>query len=264
MADEVKSQHRNAHAPSPARRVAPRKLRGRVAHTTRGRVRLQFRGGTPGELQQIESAVRTLPEVREVEVRPATSSVIVKHTAEHERFAEALADLVTHSSLFYLEAADDPSQARAQFTDVEHDAAYLVDHSRAGKAIMRYAEHVNRAVKTATDGWLDLRVLVPAAMGVAALMFVEVESAPLWVPLALFSFQSFNTLHQPHPTTEGEAVRPMPLVPGADPAARDSAPTSQLTEIRQAKVATEPDTATPAAKRKPRRAQPAKAAKAQP
>jgi len=191
-----------------------RKLRGKVAHSTKGRVRLRFRGATPAELQGIEAHVRKLPHVHSVEVHPSTGSVIAHHGPGRGEFASALADLGRHSALFYLDTVEDPTESSGQLTDVEHDVSYLADHSKSGKAILRYAEHLNRAVKKATDGWVDLRVLLPATAGVCALVFVEIESSPLWLPLALFSFQSFNNLHEPHTTTEGEAAT-HPLTPGA-------------------------------------------------
>ena len=198
----------SARPPVPSRGAKPgRRLQGRVAHCTRGRVRLHFRGASREELQQIEAHLSTLPHVNAVEVRPGSASVIAHHEVGHD-LVSTLGDLSRRSALFYLELAEDSAQASAQLTDVEHDVTYLADHSKTGKAIIRYAEHLNRGLKQATGGWMDLRVLVPATAGLCALVFIEIESAPLWLPLALFSFQSFNNLHEPHPTTEAEAGGP--------------------------------------------------------
>lgn len=190
---------------------------GRIAHSTHGRVRLQFRGATPATLQHIESRLRALPHVQAVEVRPRTGSIVVHHSVKHTMMANDLVDLAKSSGLFLLETEADPAAASAHLTDVEHDAAYLVDHSRSGKAIVRYSEHLNRGIKRATNGWVDLRVLLPATAGFCALLFVEVEAAPLWLPLALFSFQSFNNLHQPHPTVARAAREQMAQETGVAP-----------------------------------------------
>ena len=197
--------------------AAVHKARGRIAHSTHGRVRLQFRGAKPATLQQIEGRLRALPHVQAVEVRPKTGSIVVRHSVKHTMIASDLADLAKDSGLFFLETESDPAVASAHLTDVEHDAAYLVDHSKSGKAIVRYSEHLNRVIKTATNGWVDLRVLLPATAGFCALLFVEVEAAPLWLPLALFSFQSFNNLHQPHPTVARSAREQMAQETGFPP-----------------------------------------------
>lgn len=203
----------------------------KVAHSTHGRVRLKFAGQSTASLQAVGERLRGMNHVRGVEVNPRTGSIIVNHTAKHALMATQLADLGRDSGLFFLEAMEDPAQASAHLTDVEHDAAYLVDHSKTGKVIVRYAEHLNRVVKTATNGWLDLRIMLPATAGFCALLFVEIESAPLWVPLALFSFQSFNNLHQPHPTNAAAAREQMTLESGTG--MRGSEPESVSTEVAQ-------------------------------
>lgn len=202
---------------SPQPHAAVHKVHGRIAHSTHGRVRLQFRGQQPATLHQIEHRLRAMPRVQRVEVRPKTGSIIVHHSVKHTMILNDLADLARSSGLFLLEVEADTAEASAHLTDVEHDAAYLVDHSKSGKAIVRYSEHLNRVIKTATNGWVDLRVLLPATAGFCALLFVEVEAAPLWLPLALFSFQSFNNLHQPHPTVAREAREQMAEEGGVPP-----------------------------------------------
>jgi hypothetical protein len=51
-------------------------------------------------------------------------------------------------------------------------------------------------VKRATDNNLDLAVLLPLTVGAIAVRKLKSpESTPLWLTLAIFSFQTFLTLH---------------------------------------------------------------------
>ncbi len=171
---------------------------GHVAHRSRGRVRLRFNSADRTNLPHIATALRGMPNVTRVEVHPATGSVIVHHRPDDPKFLERTTDLVENAGLFALTGGDDPARGATRLTAVEKDAAYLADHSKAGKLILQATEHLNRAAKNSTGGWVDLRVLLPAAVGVSALVFAGVETSPLWVPLVLFSLQSFNSLHQPN------------------------------------------------------------------
>lgn len=193
--------------------------RGHVAHRSRGRIRLRFGSADRKSLPHIATALRGMPNVTRVEVHPATGSVIVHHRPDDSRFLERTTDLVENAGLFALTGGDDPAQGATRLTAVEKDAAYLADHSKAGKLILQATEHLNRAAKNSTGGWVDLRVLLPAAVGVSALVFAGVETSPLWVPLVLFSLQSFNSLHQPnkqHALPPGQQRLAEQQTPGVD------------------------------------------------
>lgn len=171
--------------------------RGRVAHSTRGRVRLQFPKMDRTKLQAISTRLREMDHVNDVEIREASGSVVIQHAPNAPDFVPYLKDFVAETGLFLFEVPEDPEAGVQHFTAVERDAHYLIEHSRLGEQILRYTEHLNRAVKQLTEGWIDLRVLLPASVGVLALIVVNVESSPMWLPLALFSYQSFSNLHQP-------------------------------------------------------------------
>lgn len=187
---------------------------GRVVHTTRGRVRLQFSKENRHLLQSISARLGDMAQVMNVELRPATGSLIIKHTADAPDFVPSLQEFVQNAGLFLLQAEYNPTQSAGRLTAVERDAHYLVEHSRLGESVLRYTEHLNRGVKQLTEGWIDLRVLLPLTVGVIALLVVNVESAPMWLPLALFSYQSFSNLHQPSPAVQ---VAPQNALPAPTP-----------------------------------------------
>lgn len=206
------SSKQNTGSKSPVRRVSVHQApahsatgslpgvsaaRGRLAHSTRGRLRLQFSRVERPKLEAISARLREMKDVNGVEVRPASGSLIIKHAPHASDFIPLLRDFVTETGLFLFETSEDPRAGVQHLTAVERDAYYLVEHSRLGEQILRYTEHLNRAVKQLTEGWIDLRVLLPASIGVCALIVVNVETSPMWLPLALFSYSSFSNLHQP-------------------------------------------------------------------
>jgi len=175
-------------------------LHGHIAHATRGRmrIRLDTHHGDKSKFSEVEKGLRNLPGVSGVEVHARTGSVVVHHTSSNPEFLEHIRKWIADTGLMVLRGSDDPIIAAKQLTAVERDTDYLLDHSKSGQMLVRYSEHFNRAVKHSTQGWIDLRILVPASVGICALIFAGVETAPLWVPLTLFSLQSFSNLHQPH------------------------------------------------------------------
>lgn len=189
--------------------------RGSVAHRTRGRIRLQFPKQDRHALDHMSAQLRKMSGVREVEVRPSTGSVVIHHDTEAPDFLPMLQDFVQETTLFLFEGDLDAKSASTHLTAVEKDAHYLIEHSKLGESVLRYAEHLNRAVKQLTDGWVDLRVLLPASIAVCALLVIEVESSPLWIPLAFFSFQAFTNLHQPRASTIPQNPTPQLALPAA-------------------------------------------------
>jgi hypothetical protein len=174
-------------------------LHGHVAHATRGRmrIRLDTHGGDRSKFSEVEKGLRNLPGVSGVEVHAKTGSVVIHHASSNPEFLEYVRKWIADTGLMVLKGSDDPAIAAKELTAVERDTDYLLDHSKSGQMLVRYSEHFNRAVKHSTQGWIDLRILVPASVGLCALIFAGVETAPLWVPLTLFSLQSFSNLHQP-------------------------------------------------------------------
>lgn len=160
-------------------------------------MRLKFSKQDAPLLEHFSKHLRAMDHVSDVQVRPDTSSLIIQHDPEAADFVALLQDFVREGTLFFLEGEADAKSGVAHLTAVERDAHYLVEHSRLGESMIRYAEHLNRAVKELTDGWIDLRILLPATAAVCALLVIQVDSSPMWVPLALFAYQAFVNLHQP-------------------------------------------------------------------
>ena len=57
---------------------------------------------------------------------------------------------------------------------------------------------MDREIRIATDNTIDLKVLLPAGLAVWPFLKPGIEaSTPLWVTLAISSFNSFVSLHRP-------------------------------------------------------------------
>jgi cation transport ATPase len=175
--------------------------RARVTHHVRGRIRLKLHGakGNRQLLHAIQQKVAPMRGVKQVDVNPATGSVLVHYDAEHhEGFHERLAQHGESEGLFAIEAPE-LSEVDEMARKIRQEAEFLSAHSETARVIVDAVRSLNRQVKVATGNAVDLNVLLP--LGLAIYSFVEVgveASTPLWVTLGIFSFNSFITLHS-HP-----------------------------------------------------------------
>jgi hypothetical protein len=81
---------------------------------------------------------------------------------------------------------------------VEREAEFLAEHSETALAVVKSVESLNHVIREASGNAIDLKVLVPGGLAVWAFMKAGAEVAtPLWVSLAIFSFNSFVALHRP-------------------------------------------------------------------
>jgi hypothetical protein len=174
-----------------------------VAHHTRGRVRLKIPAakGNPGLLDQIKAAFSDVPGIEEIEVRPASGSVVMYYDPDYHADIPSL-----FQSLGVPQAApaaappqhhrppeDKLSEATRQ---IEDEAEFLAEHSNLARAFVEFAKDLDRHVKRATNNNIDLKILVP--FGLAAFTFLEIGAAaatPMWITLVIFSLNHFVELH---------------------------------------------------------------------
>lgn len=174
----------------------------RVAHQIPGRIRIEIPSakGSPDLLDRIKKSLSSSAGVGEVDVHPATSSVIIyyKHDAAHpDHFRDTLAQQGHSSGLFDL-APPDISEGAGMDKKVEKEADFLASRSELARHIVDATRQVNAVIKRASDNTLDLNVLVPGGLAVYAFFYLGAElSTPLWLTLGIFSFNSFVALHPP-------------------------------------------------------------------
>lgn len=161
-----------------------------VTHAVRGRIRVNVgTQATDAQRESMLSALQTLgerPGMRTVTTDNRTGSALLTYNPS-ELSPEAVIDLVreAHAALAELNAPG---------------VADLMDQtSAAARAIAHRFETADQRVLVATDGRLDLRMLVPVVLGgLSVRQFarqgVDLKSIP-WYVLAWYSFDSFIKLH---------------------------------------------------------------------
>ncbi len=191
-----------------------------VAHHVRGRMRLRVpqARGNRRLLERIQQLIAPLEGVRQVEIRPATGSLVVHYEpARHDDFAQFLRAHGEQSQSFAL-AAPEVSEADRLADTIEREADFLAAHSSVALRIVTFFRQVNDEIKRATDNTLDLKVLFPLSLAGYLLLHRKAAqmSTPLWVTLGMSSFNSFLALHKPLAQTsvERQGLELPPAPPG--------------------------------------------------
>ncbi len=167
----------------------------RVAHHIPGRLRMVIAAARSdmGYLVRVAEKIEGLAGVEAVDVSPRTGSLVVHYEPNrHHLIADALLDLGGAEHLFELEpeASDPQGAGRAQI-----DAP----GSQVARTLLALAQVVDRELKVATNGVVDLRLLLPlgaAGASAASARTAASGATPLWLTLAIFAFSSFDALHR--------------------------------------------------------------------
>lgn len=176
----------------------PRAARSaRIVHHVPGRLRIKVLG-VPGEAEfftAVQSVIGTLHGVDSVRVNPASSSIVVDYRPSDTIFHFRLQQDTELSSWLCLEGED----ALLEEIDeaVTAGARYLQPHSRLAEAIVSTAEQLDSGLRKASEGLLDLKVLLP--LGVAAATSLHKSrnrGTPMWLTVSTFAFNAFLSLHR--------------------------------------------------------------------
>ena len=180
----------------------------KVAHHTRGRIRVRVHGGkgTPELLHEIKQSLAPKHGVRKVEVNAATGSLVVHYDdRSNPDFHQTLTAHGAESGLFAL-APPELTEVDRIAEDLQREAEFLAAHSTTARSIVDWVKALNNGIKRSTDNNVDLKVLLPLGLAVYAFLEVGAEmSTPLWVTLGIFSFNSFIALHPPLPEVSVES-----------------------------------------------------------
>jgi hypothetical protein len=200
-----------AAAPGGAGTQLARMIRGApVVHHLPGRLRVRLPRAqrTAQLLQQLRGFVEGLGGVRQVEINPVTGSLLVYYEPESEEQIHGL----LRSQADGFGSPPGLTDADELAATIEKEAEFLAAHSEVALQVVQAVKSLNREVRVATDNAVDLKVLLPPGLAVWAFLEHGVEAAtPLWVTLAIFSFNSFVSLHRPasiHVSTHTTAVGP--------------------------------------------------------
>jgi Heavy metal associated domain 2 len=169
-----------------------------VVHHIPGRLRVRLPRASrdPRVLAELREFVSGLGGVRQVEINPVTGSILVHY---HPESREQIQSLISRGN-GSMDAPPELTGVDDLAENIEKEAEFLAGHSTLAFHVVNAVKALNREVRDATDNTIDLKVLLPAGLAVWAFFKAGAEiSTPLWVTLAIFSFNSFVALH--HPTT---------------------------------------------------------------
>jgi hypothetical protein len=172
-----------------------------VSHTAgRMRVRLHQAHRDPAALEMIEDRLSEHPAVASVATNPRTGSVLVQydhHSLTKDDLKELLWDagLVAREFLGAEEIPEDLGREAETGRDAEPGA-----HSTTATTVLDALTDLDQRLSRATNGKLDIKLLVPTGLGLLALRQIAVSGLGLGqVPgyvLLWYRFDSFYKLHQ--------------------------------------------------------------------
>lgn len=159
--------------------------RTHIASSTpsRTRVKLSQKRRNPHEMERIAHALREHTHVRDVRANMQTGSIVIEHAQKDGTLDEIVAVL------------QDLGVVLGEITDVP----FVEGKSGTAADLSNALTDLNERVAKATDGVVDLRILMPAGLGALAIHQLirngwQFETVP-WYVLAWYSFDSFIKLH---------------------------------------------------------------------
>src|SRR6516165_124274 len=183
------------------------KLKFNVAHQVPGRVRMKVPAakGNPELLQQIAETFAVIPGIERITCNPATGSVVMHYDVHrHDEFHGRFQDHVQQTG-----AMEPPVTEIDQFARrIEEEAEFLARHSQSARAVVDFFKHCDREIRTATDNYVDLKIVL--AVGIIGFTVLEVGTAaaiPVWLRLSLFAFNHAIEMHAPHANGVPAAAR---------------------------------------------------------
>lgn len=179
-------------------RVARAARSARIVHHVPGRLRIRVMGVRGAESEfyaAVQEVIGALHGVDSVRVNPASSSIVIDYQPSDMVFHFRLQGDPQVNSWLSLEGED---ALLAEIDEaVTAGSRYLERHSRLAEAIVSTAEQLDSGLRSASDGYLDLKVLLP--LGVAAatsLHKARGRGTPMWMTLSTFAFNAFLALHR--------------------------------------------------------------------
>lgn len=169
-----------------------------IVHHVPGRLRIRVLGVRNTESEffaAVQNVIGALHGVDSVRVNPASSSIVINYRPSDTVFHFRLQSDPRVNTWLSLEGED------ALLAEIDEaviaGSRYLGSHSRLAEAIVSTAEQLDSGLRYASDGYLDLKVLLP--LGVAAatsLHKARGRGTPMWLTLSTFAFNAFLALHR--------------------------------------------------------------------
>lgn len=169
----------------------------RIAHHVPGRMRLKVLGvrAEPEFFATVQHVIAGLEGVDKVRVNAASSSIVIDYSPADTVFHFRLQDDPDVNSWLSLQG-DDALLAGIDEAVVS-GSHYLAQHSRLAEDLVSGAEQLDVRLRRASDGYLDLKLLLPLLFAAATSMRqARGRGTPMWLSLGTFAFNTFISLHR--------------------------------------------------------------------
>ena len=171
------------------------KLKLQIAHQTSGRVRMKIASakGNPELLKKISETFGVIPGIERVSVNSVTGSIILHYDSNSRLVDEKLAKNMLSQGHGTMPGSEIDELARK----IESEAEFLAQRSEAARMVVDLFKKLDREIKLATNNLIDLKIVL--AVGVIGLTILEMganAATPVWLTLAIFTFNHFVELRQ--------------------------------------------------------------------
>jgi hypothetical protein len=143
----------------------------------------------------VKKVIANIQGVECVRVNAASSSIVIDYSPVDTVFHFRLQDDPDVNNWLCLEG-DDALLAGIDEA-ITSSSHYMERHSRLAESLVSGAEVLDDKLRAASDGYLDLKLLVPLAFAAATSMRqAHGRGTPMWLSLGTFAFNSFISLHR--------------------------------------------------------------------
>ena len=171
-------------------------IHGSVVHHVPGRLRIKILNAPVDDhcFKNIEQVIASISGVISVRMNAHSSSIIVDYQQSDSSFYIQLQLDQKLKSCLLLSQHDPLTSPLGDITPPI--TPYSEQHSRIAEVIVSAAEYVDVGLRQATNGYFDLKVLLPLGIAIgSSLHRSRGRGTPMWITLSTFAFNSFMTLH---------------------------------------------------------------------
>lgn len=169
----------------------------RIVHQLPGRIRIKVTGVKEDSeyFAVVRRLISELSGVESVRVNATSSSIVVAYNPSDPVFRFRLGESSAVSE--WLDLTDGGDLFAAMDDAVTTGVRYLEQHSRLAESVVSTAEQLDTGLRRASDGYLDLKVLLPLGFAAAtSLHKARAKGTPMWMTMGIFAFNTFLSLHR--------------------------------------------------------------------
>jgi hypothetical protein len=169
----------------------------RIVHHVPGRIRIKVTGAKEDSeyFAVVQRLISELAGVKSVRVNATSASIVIDYNPSDPVFHFRLRQNSAVGT--WLDITEDDALLAAVDDAVTTGVEYLERHSRLAESVVSTAQHLDTRLRKASDGYLDLKVLLPLGVAVATSMHKSRgQGTPMWMTMGIFAFNAFLSLHR--------------------------------------------------------------------